>query len=75
MCECLLVYILFRGHERVLSPLELEFQVVLSCRMWVLGPEPTSPGRAAHERYVCAISPALIAHFFSFSLITLNSLV
>lgn len=75
MYECLLVYILFRAHERVLSPLELEFQAVLSCLMWVLRTEPTSLGRAVHERCVHAISPVLIFHFFSFSLITLNSLV
>ena len=34
--------------KRVLDPLELEFQVVVSCLMWVLGTKPRSSARAAN---------------------------
>lgn len=34
------------NHRRASEPLELELQVIMSCPMWVLGPELKSSGRA-----------------------------
>jgi hypothetical protein len=37
----------FRREQKVSVPLKLEFQVVVSCLMWVLRPELRFSGRAA----------------------------
>ena len=52
VCVCVLVlayamYVCVSGGQKsVLDPLELEFQVVMSCPMWMLGTELGFSGRA-----------------------------
>ena len=45
------------GQKRVLDPLELELQEVVSCLTWVLGAELRSSARVAHILNHGAMSP------------------
>lgn len=61
VCGCLYVTCMqmpTKTKKRVLDPLELKSQVVVSHLLWVLGPELKSFGRAASDFKCWAISPA-----------------
>lgn len=47
---CVFLCVSEEGQKRALDSLELKFQVMVSCPVWVLGTELTFPERAAHTQ-------------------------
>jgi hypothetical protein len=53
----------FGGQRRISYSLQLEFQVVVSWLIWVLGTELRSFAKAVRAFNYCSISPALTIYF------------